>query len=104
MKRDKLKGWTESEIRFHLRRAGTTVLFCKSLSISTNVLYRVFDPKPVDDLQNGRMVNIGGFLVKRCSECEITQSINDFYADEKQRSGVRARCKICIITERDNGA
>lgn len=100
-KRDKLRGWTPSQLRFHLKRAGSITAWCDFMDVNKNVLYRVYKPIEADHLHNGRMVNIGGFLVKRCSECEVTRSINDFYADEKQQSGVRARCKICIISERD---
>lgn len=101
MKRDKLKGWSQPEIRFHLRRAGSVAAFCNSLTMNKNVLYRVYEPIECDDLHNGRAVNIGGILVKRCSECEVTRSVNDFYADEQRKDGIRSKCKICTISERE---
>lgn len=101
MKRHKLRGWSQPEIRFHLRRAGSVAAFCNSLNMNKNVLYRSYTPEPCDDLHNGRAVLIGGMLVKRCSSCEVTRSVNEFYADEKRKDGIRSKCIICWITEKD---
>lgn len=102
MKRNKLRGWSDAELRFHLKRAGNVATFCDSLDMNKNVLYRVYTPEPADDLYNGRAVMIGGILAKRCSECEVTRSIHEFYGDEQRKDGIRSKCIICSIEERED--
>jgi len=45
----------------------------------------------------GQLLDIGGILCKRCSTCEVTKQLDDFYADNNHPSGVTSRCIRCTI-------
>lgn len=79
---------------------GSRARVAKTIGAATRVMLREYPIDHVDDMQNGRMVNIGGILAKRCSRCEVTRELAHFYSDSTSASGCSAECMICGVNRK----
>ena len=93
--RAKLNEWTQSQIRFHIWRAGSRKAFESYLGITSRILYQCFQIQAVDKLRNNQMISIGGILVKRCPGCYVTWPLEKYWSQEQNVSGVQGRCESC---------
>lgn len=95
--RSLISKWTQDQFRFHIMRAGSWELFEKYIGVPHGKTRKFKKVRDIDSLQNGRMVNIGGILVKRCPNCEVAWPLNKYHAQNLNASGVAGRCESCRI-------